>query len=112
MLRSAKFAQDVRHRPRINHANIARTCRVRSAQQGMLLLDPSVHQIKHICQVWKVCRVYFLEIWIIPMHKTISFYPGLQNGRLSQVIYFVLKAKLLWRKPQHSLAMMNYLDVS
>jgi hypothetical protein len=30
--------------------------------------------------------IYFFEIWIIPMHKNIyiTFYQGLQNGRLSQ----------------------------
>jgi hypothetical protein len=34
--------------------------------------------------------VYFeIWIWIIPMHNTITFYPGLQNnGRLSQGVYF------------------------
>jgi hypothetical protein len=35
-----KFAYDVRHVARVHHANVARTCR---AQQGMLLLDPSVY---------------------------------------------------------------------
>jgi hypothetical protein len=30
---------------------------------------------------------YFFDIWIIPMHKTITFYPGLQNSRLSQGVY-------------------------
>jgi hypothetical protein len=38
----AQFAYDVRHVARVHHANVARTCRVSSAQQGMLLLDPSV----------------------------------------------------------------------
>jgi hypothetical protein len=38
----AKFAYDVRHVARVHNANVARTCRARSAQQGMLLLDPSI----------------------------------------------------------------------
>jgi hypothetical protein len=38
----AKVADDVRHVARVHHANVARTCRARTAQQGMLLLDPSV----------------------------------------------------------------------
>jgi hypothetical protein len=34
----------VRHVARaIHHANVARTCHMRCVQQGMLLLDPSVH---------------------------------------------------------------------
>jgi hypothetical protein len=33
---------DVRHVARVHHVNVARTCRARSAQQGMLLLGPSV----------------------------------------------------------------------
>jgi hypothetical protein len=40
MLR-AKFAYDVRHVVRVHHANVVRTCRARSAQQAVLLLDPS-----------------------------------------------------------------------
>jgi hypothetical protein len=39
MLR-AKFAYDVRHAARVHHANVARTCCARNAQQGMLLLNP------------------------------------------------------------------------
>jgi hypothetical protein len=38
MLR-AKFAYDVRHVARVHHANVAGTCRARSAQQGMLLKE-------------------------------------------------------------------------
>jgi hypothetical protein len=41
MLR-AKFVYDVRHVARLLHANVARTCRARSAQQGMLLSYTSV----------------------------------------------------------------------
>jgi hypothetical protein len=36
------FAYDVRHVARVHHTNVARTCRARSAQQVMLLVDPSV----------------------------------------------------------------------
>jgi hypothetical protein len=39
MLR-ANFAYDVRHVSRVHHANAARTCSARSAQQWMLLVDP------------------------------------------------------------------------
>jgi hypothetical protein len=41
MLR-AKFVYDVRHVAGVHHANVARTFRARSAQQGMLLFDPCV----------------------------------------------------------------------
>jgi hypothetical protein len=37
----AGFTQDARHIHE-SDANVARTCRAKSAQQGMLLLDPSV----------------------------------------------------------------------
>jgi hypothetical protein len=41
----------VLHEARVHHANVARTCRASSAQQGMLLLDPSV-EVQH----WKYIK--------------------------------------------------------
>jgi hypothetical protein len=39
----ARQAQYSRHVARVHHANVARTCRAMSAQQGMLLLDPFMY---------------------------------------------------------------------
>jgi hypothetical protein len=44
----------VRHVARVHHVNVARTCRARSAQQGMLLLDPSVYA--NYCSSVRVIR--------------------------------------------------------
>jgi hypothetical protein len=51
MLR-AKFAYDVRHAARVHHANVARTCRARSAQQGRLL-------IRCLYKYWRFLRMAY-----------------------------------------------------
>jgi hypothetical protein len=39
----------------VRHANVARTCRARNAQQGMLLLDPSVYSGRNIRMLHVTC---------------------------------------------------------
>jgi hypothetical protein len=41
------------------------------------------------------CKIY-IEIWIIPMHQTITFYPGLKNSRLSQGVYWSGRIHVKW----------------
>jgi hypothetical protein len=64
MLR-AKFAYDVHHVARVHQANVARNCHARSAQQGMLLLDPSVKKQVSICFCPRYSRHVNDDTWNI-----------------------------------------------